>query len=145
MSTERDPLAVFDLMLTGAAGTSNLDGQGGWRQVGDVANLVQAVWLRLNTPEGRLADLGHPDYGSRLYLLIGELDSETTRERARLYVARALAREPRIAEVLTIQVASGRQGTSRYLDIAVTVRPVGRPLPLTLQFPVFLEPAASAA
>jgi phage baseplate assembly protein W len=47
-----------------------------------VDNLKQALLLRFLTPTGELALLGHPDYGSRLSELIGELNNETNRNRA---------------------------------------------------------------
>ena len=43
------------------------------------ANLAQAVLNRLFTRQGALARLGHPDYGSRLYLLPGEPNNRRTR------------------------------------------------------------------
>ncbi len=67
-------------------------------------NLRQAVMMRLFTPQGELAALGHPEYGSRLPSLIGEQRTETTRNLAKLYVIEALKQERRIAKI----VASGR-------------------------------------
>src|SRR2546428_778592 len=67
-------------------------------------NLLQALLLRFLTHTGELAILGHPDYGSRLFQLIGELNSETNRNRAKLYVLEALAAEPRVKEVKSVIV-----------------------------------------
>jgi phage baseplate assembly protein W len=136
---ERDPVAVADLMLAGPARAPNLDGGGDWRTLAGVDNLLQAIWVRLNTPEGALSGLGHPAYGSRLHRLIGALDTPATRERARLHVARALAREPRIAEILAVDVDSVPQGGARRLLVRAAVRPVGTPQPLVFRFPIFLE------
>ncbi|MEM9493773.1 MAG: hypothetical protein AAGC55_31795, partial [Myxococcota bacterium] len=135
----RDQLAVGDLALRAATGVSNVT-VGDWATVYAVDNLLQALWLRLNTAEGALAALGHPEYGSRLYLLIGQLDTPEVRDRARLYVLRALHREPRVAEVLTVDVQSSAQGQGRRLDVAVRVRPIGGEQSFGFGFPIYLEP-----
>src|SRR5262245_28658123 len=64
--------------------------------VAGVDNLLQALLLRFLTQVGELAPLGHPTYGSRLEELIGELNTETTRNRAKMFVLQALAEEPRV-------------------------------------------------
>lgn len=133
-------LEVQDLMLSGPSAADNRDGRGSWHIIAGVANLLQAIWVRLNTPEGSLASLGHPEYGSRLYLLIGKLDVVETRERARLYIARALAREPRVDEILSIQVTSDRAGSGRILHAVVNVRPVEQRKGLQFAFSIALEP-----
>jgi phage baseplate assembly protein W len=134
------PLHVHDLMLQAPAATPGVIA-GDWRSVTGVDNLVQAIWLRLNTPEGALAELGHPDYGSRLFRLIGELDNDVTRDRARLYVASALRKEARIAEIVSIHVTGEVHGKTRRLVVTATVLPVGHTQPLALRFPVFLDNA----
>ena len=57
----------------------------------------QAAWLCLAVPRGSLSALGHPRFGSRLHLLIGELLNETTIARARAYIREALRDDPRFA------------------------------------------------
>lgn len=136
----RHTLEVGDFMLSAPFSTANLDGNGAWRTVFGIDNLLQAIWVRLNTPEGTLTALGHPAYGSRLYLLIGQLDVPETHERARLYIARALSREPRIAEILSIQVASDPAGSGRNLTAAVSVRPVAHSDVVRFGFSILLEP-----
>jgi phage baseplate assembly protein W len=59
-------------------------------------NLGQALLLRLLTPRGTLADLGHADYGSRLHELIGRRKNEELRNLCRAFVLEAVAREPRV-------------------------------------------------
>jgi|SRR5882724_96940 phage baseplate assembly protein W len=59
-------------------------------------NVAQALILRLLTPRGALAGLGHPDYGSRLSELIGRLKSEELRNLCRAFVLEAVAQEPRV-------------------------------------------------
>ncbi|WP_437569797.1 DUF2634 domain-containing protein [Sorangium sp. So ce542] len=59
-------------------------------------NLAQALILRLLTPRGSLAALGHAGYGSRLHELIGQTKSETSRHLCRAFVLEAVAQEPRV-------------------------------------------------
>jgi phage baseplate assembly protein W len=107
-----------------------------------VENLKQALLLRFLTPVGELAALGHRDYGSRLHTLIGERNNETNRNRAKLYVLEALAAEPRVQEVLDVQVL-GRRSEPTRLDIHVTAKVVDHDTPLNLVFPFFLERVAA--
>jgi phage baseplate assembly protein W len=61
-------------------------------------NLAQALTLRLLTPRGSLADLGHAEYGSRLGELIGRRKTEALRALCRAYVLEAVAQEPRVED-----------------------------------------------
>jgi phage baseplate assembly protein W len=103
-----------------------------------VDNLKQALLLRLLTPRGALDVLGHPEYGSRLYTLIGELNTETNRNRARLYVLEALAQEPRLSRVLSISVTTNRRAAPTRIDIAVSAEVAESKEVLNLVFPFFL-------
>ena len=105
-------------------------------------NLEQALLLRFMTRHGELALLGHPDYGSRLHELIGEPNTETTRNRAKMYTLIALAAEPRVAQVLSVDVAIDPRDRSR-VNIAVSVRTLHADTPLNLVFPFFLRGAAA--
>lgn len=62
----------------------------------DRENLAQALLLRLLTPRGTLATLGHADYGSRLSELIGRRKTEELRNLCKAFVLEAVAQEPRI-------------------------------------------------
>lgn len=106
-------------------------------------NLIQALLLRFLTPVGELALLGHPDYGSRLAELIGELNTETNRNRAKLYVLQALAAEPRVNKVLSIQVTQNRKAPTQ-IDINVKLLSIDSDTPLNLVFPFFFEGGVSA-
>lgn len=86
-------------------------------------NLAQAVTMRLLTPRGELAPLGHPAYGSRLPDLIGARRTETTRNLAKLYVIEALKQEPRIAEIVEVTVAD-QPGDRHRINIGIRVRPI---------------------
>jgi len=105
--------------------------------LGGADNLKQALLLRFLTPRGELALLGHPDYGSRLYELIGERNIETNRNRAKLYVLQALAAEPRVKEVLSVRVTQNLVDRTR-IDIAVSLLAIDSDTPLNLVFPFFL-------
>jgi phage baseplate assembly protein W len=101
-------------------------------------NLQQALLLRFLTPVGELALLGHPDYGSRLFELIGELNSETNRNRAKLFTLQALQAEPRVKEIRSVTVTQNRADRTR-MDIKVSLIAVDSDTLLNLVFPFFLE------
>lgn len=102
-------------------------------------NLQQALLLRFLTPVGELAGLGHPRYGSRLHELIGELNNETTRNRAKMYVLQALAEEPRIREVASVSVTPSPRDPVQ-VDVRMTLVPIGEAAALNLVFPFSLAP-----
>ena len=109
----------------------------------DVDNLVQALMLRFLTPVGEMELLGHPEYGSRLFELIGELNSETNRNRAKLFTLQALQTEPRVKEVRSVDVTQNRADPTR-MDIRVSLLPVDSDTLLNLVFPFFLERGVEA-
>ncbi len=109
--------------------------------VGGRDNLAQALLLRFLTPLGELTLLGHPDYGTKLYDLIGELNNVTNRNRARMFVLQALAAEPRVAEVLDLQVLQG--GDRVTVLISMTLRVIGSDTPLNLVLPFSFEGGAT--
>jgi phage baseplate assembly protein W len=86
-------------------------------------NLAQAVILRLLTPRGELAPLGHPDYGSRLHELVGEENNTSRRNLLKLFILEALKFEPRIEKVAELNVAPS-PGTRSTVDVLLRVKPV---------------------
>jgi phage baseplate assembly protein W len=72
------------------------------------SNLEQAILHRLRTRTGELADLGHPNYGCEMYKLIGEPNNDRTRELLRLMVVDALRQEPRIKQIINVEVKPRR-------------------------------------
>ena len=102
------------------------------------SNLKQALFLRFLTRVGELAQLGHPDYGSRLFELIGEPNTPTNRNRAKMYVLQALAQEPRVAEVLRVDVTTNRAYPNQ-IDIDIDLHPIFSDTVLNLVFPFFIE------
>ncbi len=87
-------------------------------------NLAQAIIVRLLTPRGELAALGHPEYGSRVHELIGRENTATQRNLLKLHVLDALQHEPRIAKVAELTVTPS-PGTRSTVDVLLRVQPVG--------------------
>jgi phage baseplate assembly protein W len=102
-----------------------------------VDNLTQALLLRFLTRVGELTELGHPDYGSRLHELIGELNTDTNRNRAKMFVLQSLGGEPRVKQVLSLTVTQNPAFRDR-MDISVSLLPIDSDTPLNLVFPFFL-------
>ena len=101
-------------------------------------NLAQAIIVRLLTPRGELAALGHPEYGSRLHELIGRENTDTTRNLVKLFILEALQLEPRIekkkievsvtpAELKPPAVGKGARNVALVsrVNVEITVRPIG--------------------
>lgn len=111
--------------------TEKLDaGPGGRGQQWDfvvregLENLAQAIILRVLTPRGELAALGHPDYGSRVHELIGAGNTATTRALLRLHLLDALGREPRIGKIRTLDIIR-TPGQRSSVDVRLEVLPAG--------------------
>lgn len=87
-------------------------------------NLGQALILRLLTPRGTLAGLGHAGYGSRLHELIGMRKTEASRARCKAHVLEVVAQEPRVDDTaVAFAFDPASEGPSE-LRFALTVRPV---------------------
>ncbi len=103
-------------------------------------NLAQAVLLRLLTPKGELAPLGHPEYGSRLHELIGRENTATVRNLAKLFILESLKAEPRIAKVSSILVEPAKGARDR-VDVLLRVQPVSSSRTVTIgPFTLELQP-----
>jgi phage baseplate assembly protein W len=87
-------------------------------------NLAQAVILRLLTPRGELAALGHPDYGSRVHELIGQENNTSRRNLLKLFILEALKQEPRVEKVAELAVTPS-PGARSTVDVLLRVKPVG--------------------
>ena len=90
----------------------------------DLDNLRQAIEIRLLTPKGELAALGHADYGSRLPDLIGQPNTETNRNLAKLYVIEALKQERRIEKIVSVEVTPA-PGQRQLIKIFLQVKAIG--------------------
>jgi len=126
-----------DLFVAIRAASSRTDLQ----RVTGVENLQQALLVRFLTQVGELEQLGHPSYGSRLHELVGELNTETTRNRAKLFALQALQAEPRIAQVRSIVVETDRRQPT-LIEIKAAVVTIDDPTPVNLVFGVNLAGAA---
>ena len=95
-------------------------------------NLAQALLLRLLTPQGSLTSLGHPDYGSRLYQLIGERKTDTLRLLCRALVLECVRQEPRVEDAAgELTFDPEREDVSSFV-FTLGVRPVAGGDPVTL-------------
>ena len=103
--------------------------------VSGIANLVQALIVRLQTERGELAPLGHPDYGSRHHELVGEPNSETNRNLVKLHVLSCLRQEPRLEEIVRVEVRPAGPGDRSTVTIDVEARARGSATPLSLVVP----------
>ena len=118
-------------------------GQQDLATVTELDNLRQALLLRFMTRQGELAMLGHPDYGSRLHELIGLPNTESARNRAKMYTLIALAAEPRVAQVISVDVVTDALDRGR-INITARLRTLHADTPLNLVFPFFLNGGGAA-
>jgi phage baseplate assembly protein W len=100
-----------------------------------VPQAAQLLVNRLMTRRGEFAGLGHPDYGSRHHELVGEPNTERTRNLVKLYVLDALRHEPRVAKVLRCKVfAEPRPRDVVRIELAVRLIDHADPLNLVVPF-----------
>lgn len=102
-----------------------------------VAQGEQLLVNRLMTRQGELTPLGHPDYGSRHHELVGEPNTERTRNLVKLYVLQALRREPRVARVERCDVLTEKRPRDT-VRIELTIRLIETDTPLNLVVPFAL-------
>lgn len=95
-------------------------------------NLAQSLVLRLLTPRGSLAALGHRDYGSRLNELIGEHKTDALRNRCRAFVLECVAQEPRVEDEATELAFDPEREDAASFVFTLGVRPVAGGDPVTL-------------
>ena len=99
-------------------------------------NVAQALILRLLTPRGSLASLGHSEYGSQLHLLIGREKTTEVRNLCRAYVLEAVAQEPRV-ENTVLELTFDPKAESLYSFVFTLVlqpKSSDEPVGLTLEF-----------
>jgi phage baseplate assembly protein W len=134
LERQNDRKLGFDLRAVRRLETDLLD----LEAVSGAENLKQALLMRLLTPLGELAVLGHPSYGSRLFELIGERNTQANRNRAKVFILRALQAEPRVEKILSVSVTMNRQDPAG-MDIDIRLVPIDSERPENLIFPFFLE------
>ena len=98
-------------------------------------NLAQSLLLRLLTPRGALAELGHAEYGSRLSELIGRGKSEELRNLCRAFVLEAVAQEPRVEAKAVELTFDPRAERIDNFVFTLAVQPIsgGDPVSLSLE------------
>jgi phage baseplate assembly protein W len=98
-------------------------------------NLAQALMLRLLTPRGSLAALGHAQYGSRLHELIGRNKTAALRNLCRAFILEVVAQEPRVEDrAAEITFHHDEESASSFVfTLAVTPRTGDAPIGLTLE------------
>lgn len=103
-------------------------------------NLIQAILNRLYTRQGELTSLGHPTYGSRLYELVGNLNSDRVRRLAELYIRDCLAQEARIAEIVQVTFEPPARSLSQQttLTAAIVIRSIEEPTLIAIDLTVSL-------
>lgn len=126
------PTRAVGVLAPGASTASDL------ARVGGRENLAHALLLRLLTPIGTLAGLGHAGYGSRLHLLIGRRKNDANRNLCRVYVLEAVAQEPRV-DPKAVAVAFERDlETGSSFNVTLEVRPVDGTVTVGLNLAVSL-------
>jgi phage baseplate assembly protein W len=134
LERQNDRKRGFDLRAVRRLETDLLD----LEAVNGSENLKQALLMRLLTPLGELAILGHASYGSRLFELIGERNTQANRNRAKVFILLALQAEPRVEKILSVSVTMNRQNPAG-MDIDIQLVPIDSERPENLVFPFFLE------
>ncbi len=114
--------------------------EGDLQTVAEEYNVGQAIVSRLRVRKGELIDLGHPQFGSRLYELIGEPNNETTRELVRNIAKESLNADPRIKEIRRIDAKLSRFDPHR-VDLEVSVVAIRSQNPINIVYPFYLEVA----
>lgn len=100
-------------------------------------NMAQAIVNRLLTRRGELTQLGHPEYGSRLHELVGELNNLRLRALAELYIRDSLTQEKRIEKVRYIQFEPPKRDQERNtLQVTIGIKLVGEPDEFTIFLPL---------
>ena len=103
--------------------------------VDGVENLIQSLRLRLLMPEGSLAGLGMPMFGSRLHELTGEPNNPRARLIAIAHARSALMRDPRVRKVVDLVVEQSAADTLR-LSATVMTTELPEPVAVLLAVPV---------
>ena len=103
-------------------------------------NLGQAILTRLRIRRGELSDLGHAKLGSRLQDFVGQPNNIATRERIKTAVREVLLEEPRVKQIVRIEVKPSKENRDR-LDVELTVVAIDMETPLNIVMPFYLEVA----
>ena len=97
-------------------------------------NFANAIWRRLMTPLSFYPE--YPDYGSKLYTLIGMSFVPETVSLAEVFVTQALAREPRVGSIENVKVTPSDY---RALTIYTALKPASVPNVYVMTFDYFMS------
>jgi phage baseplate assembly protein W len=141
MAEKQDPLGKDIKLKFDTIGADLIvNAKGDFETISEEDNLAQAIINRLATSKGELHDIGHPDYGSRLFEVIGEINNKTTRQRIKAIVQECLDQESRIEKITRINViANPNPYNPNQVNIELTILPVKRDVFLTVTYPFRLE------
>lgn len=128
----------LDLISVGKGVDLDLSTEGDLDLIEDKDNLLQAIICRLSTSEGELYEVGHADYGSRLHEIVGEINNAATRNRIKALIRECLLQEPRIKEIVRVNVVTDHRDPNR-VNIEITVLPIESSTNLTITLPLSLE------
>jgi phage baseplate assembly protein W len=96
-----EDIALFDTDTTvlseGNQGEMSSNNQGDIKTVKGIANLKQALIMRLSTPLGGL--LHHPTYGTSLHDLLGKRGSFETQQKMKVELERTLRGDTRVKDI----------------------------------------------
>ncbi|MFX0194497.1 MAG: GPW/gp25 family protein [Candidatus Hodarchaeota archaeon] len=101
-------------------------------------NIAQSLVNRIKTGKGQLTSLGHPEYGSRIHELIGELNTETNRSLVKLHILEAMSHEARIETISRLDVQTSPSDPTR-VDVHLEIKIIDIPNPLSLVVPFYFE------
>ncbi len=141
MSERKRVLGVDLKLLDEEMGVDlTISSDGDLQTVTEEYNVGQAVVSRLRIRRGELIDLGHPQFGSRLFELIGEPNNEATRELIRNIAKESISADPRIKEIRRIDAKPSRFDPHR-VDLEVSVVAIRSQNPINIVYPFYLEVA----
>ena len=121
----------FDITsgITDSYGVVNIESSGELREnedgdlaiVEDVANLKQAVILKLMTPKGSLPL--HPEYGSDLLLLMGKPKTYKQLTKIKLEIERTIKGDFHITKIENLKVVSSESGSVKVSCDIIPIEP----------------------
>jgi len=117
-----------------------IGGKGDLQTVTGRDNMVQAIRNRLGTRVGELDELGHPDYGSYLDMIVGEPNIPDTHRIIEALVRDCLNQDPRIESILDVRVgASDEDKRLGRVMINVDIRIIETSERLRIEYPFTME------
>ena len=139
-ASEKTPIVGsedFDTRMYGTDEYLDRDGNqnasyGDTETVSGLDNLVMQLRHRLMTLPGELAAVGHPEYGSRLPLLIGNATDRLAIERIKLEAKICVLQDPRIESVSRVELVA--ENSAFYVE--VTAIPIGQTASQNLTIPI---------